>query len=341
MMNLIGQSIGRYHIVEQIGEGGMAIVYKAFDTHVERDVAIKFIRHEKILSSNSDRVLKRFKREAQSLAKLSHPNILTILDYGELDGQIFLVTEYLPAGTLKQRLGAPLHWAEAAKIILPIARALEYAQGKSILHRDIKPANILISPSGIPVLADFGIAKLLEIDETTELTHTGVGIGTPEYMAPEQSQGVTADHRSDIYSLGIVLYELVTGRKPFKADTPLAVLMKHANESLPRPKNFVSDLPGNVENVILKALEKKPANRYQTMSAFADALDKLVKSSPASILTSNFSASEVSTLAKKDQRKGGTGIWGCIIAAVISLILVGGCLLMTIVALALVYLPRR
>ncbi len=273
---MIGQSLGRYHILEQLGEGGMATVYKAFDTHVEREVAIKFIRSEKLKDQKADTVLKRFKREAQALAKLSHPNILTVLDYGEHEGQLYLVTEYLPGGSLKQELGKPMPWAEAAKLLTPIARALEYAHSQRILHRDVKPANILLSPSGLPVLADFGIAKLLEGEETTELTRADVGIGTPDYMAPEQGKG-KADHRSDVYSLGVVFYELVTGRKPYTADTPLAVLMMHATDPLPRPKQFVRDLPDSVERVIFKALAKKPEDRFQDVATFAVALENLAQ----------------------------------------------------------------
>ena len=241
MSELIGQSIGRYHITEQLGQGGMATVFKAFDTHVERDVAVKFIRSERLSTQSAETVIKRFKREAQALAKLSHPNILTVLDYGEHEGQLYLVTEFMPGGTLKEKLGKQIHWAEAAKLLAPIARALEYAHGQGIIHRDIKPANILISPSGLPILADFGIAKMLESELTSDLTGTNVGVGTPDYMAPEQGLGKGVDHRPDDYALGIVFYEMITGRKPYTADTPLAAMRKQARESLPRPHASVRD----------------------------------------------------------------------------------------------------
>ena len=233
MSELIGQSIGRYHITEQLGQGGMATVFKAFDTHVERDVAVKFIRSERLSTQSAETVIKRFKREAQALAKLSHPNILTVLDYGEHEGQLYLVTEFMPGGTLKEKLGKQIHWAEAAKLLAPIARALEYAHGQGIIHRDIKPANILISPSGLPILADFGIAKMLESELTSDLTGTNVGVGTPDYMAPEQGLGKGVDHRPDDYALGIVFYEMITGRKPYTADTPLAAMRKQAREPPP------------------------------------------------------------------------------------------------------------
>jgi len=275
MSNLIGQSLGRYHILEQLGEGGMATVYKAFDTRLERNVAVKVILPQK---QQTEKFLKRFEREARALAQLTHPNIVGIIDYGEHEGMPYLVMEYLPSGTLKHRLGKPIPYQEAARMLAPIARALAYAHEQKIIHRDVKPANILITHSGEPMLSDFGIAKILEAEETVELTGTGVGVGTPEYMSPEQAQGQLVDARSDIYSLGVVFFEMVTGRKPFQADTPMAVVWKLASEPLPRPRQFVGDLPDAVEGVLLKALAKKPEDRYQDMSAFAFILEGLASS---------------------------------------------------------------
>ena len=158
-MSMIGQSIGRYHITEQLGQGGMATVYKAFDTRLECDVAIKFIRKEKLTAENSEKALKRFKIEAQKTAQLSHPNIVTVTDYGEHEGSPYLVMRHIPGGTLKMKLGRPLHWAEAAKLLAPIARALEYAHQRKVIHRDIKPANVLLTETGDPMLSDFALAK--------------------------------------------------------------------------------------------------------------------------------------------------------------------------------------
>jgi len=275
MSNLIGQSLGRYHILEQLGEGGMAIVYKAYDTRLERDVAIKIIRTDQFAPAMLERILKRFEREAKSLARLSHPNIVKVLDYGDYESSPYLVLEYLPGGTLKQRLGKPVSYQEATRMLLPIARALAYAHQQGIIHRDVKPSNILITTSGEPMLTDFGIAKLLEADEGQTLTATGVGIGTPEYMSPEQGMGREIDARADVYSLGIVFYELVTGHKPYVADTPMAVVLKHVTDPLPRPQRFVPDLPDAVEKVLLKALAKEPQNRYPTMEAFAGGMERL------------------------------------------------------------------
>jgi len=274
MPNLSGQSIQHYHLLEQLGEGGMATVYKAFDTRLERTVALKVIRAERELSPE---LLKRFAREARALARLSHPNIVKVLDYGEHEGLPFLVMEYLPGGTLKQFMekaqGRPLNWQAAAQLIVPIAAALESAHKKNIIHRDVKPANILMGHNNQPMLTDFGIAKDLGGEETTELTETGVGIGTPRYMAPEQGLG-QADERSDIYALGTIFYELVTGRPPYQADTPLAILLKKSSEPLPRPKDLAPDLPDAVEAILIKTLARLAENRYQNMSAFRLALEK-------------------------------------------------------------------
>ena len=275
MQNLIGQSLGRYHILEKLGEGGMATVYKAYDTRLERDVAVKIIRSDLFGSSVIERMLKRFEREAKSMAKLSHANILKVLDYGEHEGSPYLVMELLSGGTLKEKFGHPMSWREAVRLLEPVANALAYAHSINILHRDVKPGNILISATGTPVLTDFGIAKLLDSEEGQTLTGTGVGVGTPEYMAPEQGLGKEADGRADIYSLGIVFFELVTGQKPYHAETPLAVLLKQVNDPLPDPRSIVPNLPEPVAKVIFKALAKDPAHRYQTMDEFANALNKL------------------------------------------------------------------
>ena len=280
MTNLIGKSLGRYHILEQLGEGGMAIVYKAYDTRLETDVAVKVIRTENILPSVLERALKRFEREAKSLAKLTHPNIVKVMDYGDYEGKPYLVLPYLPGGTLKQKLGKPIGWQEAVEMLLPIAEAMDYAHSQKMVHRDVKPANILLTERGQPMLTDFGIAKVLDIEETMDLTGTSAAVGTPEYMAPEQATAKIADHRADIYALGIVLYEMITGRKPYTADTPMAVLIMHARDPLPRPSKFVSGIPDAVEKVLIKTLAKSPDGRYQSMKDFAVALAELTTGSP-------------------------------------------------------------
>jgi serine/threonine protein kinase len=277
MASLIGKSLGRYQIVEQLGAGGMATVYKAFDTSLERYVAIKVIRTDQV---DEPQFIARFQREARALAQLSHPNIVKVLDYGNFEGSPFLVMEYLPGGTLKELLKkSPVSWSKGAQLLAPIARALEYAHQQNIIHRDVKPANFLITQNGLPMLSDFGIAKIVG-GSGEQITGTGVGIGTPEYMSPEQAMGRGVDARSDIYSLGIVFYEMSTGRRPFEADTPIAVVVKQINDPLPPPRSFISTLPDAVEQVLLKALAKDPDHRFQNMGQFATALEKIASIIP-------------------------------------------------------------
>ncbi|MDO9086959.1 MAG: serine/threonine-protein kinase [Anaerolineaceae bacterium] len=273
MDGMIGRSLGKYQIVEPLGEGGMATVYKAFDPSLERYVAIKIIRAGNQIGSD---FLIRFQREARALAKLDHPYILKVLDYGEENGVPYLVMPYVAHGTLKQYTRTRLPFEKAIEITIPIAEALSYAHKRKIIHRDIKPANILFGESGEPILSDFGIAKMLDAGEQTQLTVTGFGIGTPSYMAPEQWNGI-ADERTDIYALGIVLYELITGRCPFQADTPAAILIKQVQDPLPRPRTFTSDLPETVEALLFKALAKDPAMRFQTMLEFIQGMNAVLQ----------------------------------------------------------------
>ena len=288
MNNLIGQSLGRYHILEQLGEGGMATVYKAYDTRLETDVAVKVIRTEALPQNAVERALKRFEREAKALARLTHPNIVKVTDYGEFEGKPYIVMEYLPSGTLKSKLrGKPMPWQEAARLLIPIGRALDFAHRQGMIHRDVKPSNILITADGEPMLTDFGIAKMLDLEETMDLTGTNAAVGTPEYMAPEQATSKSVDARADIYALGVVFYEMVTGRKPYTADTPMAVIIKQASEPLPRPRTFVPDLPQTVENVLLKALAKKPEDRYQNMAEMVVALENLLTGAVRKGITGN------------------------------------------------------
>jgi len=278
MSNLIRQTIGeRYKILEVIGKGGMATVYKGYDNRLERDVAIKVIRRKAFLPEEMDSLFKRFEREAKSVGRLSHPNIVDVIDYGDHEGVPYLVMVLVPGGTLKSRLGEPMPWREAIQLLLPIANALEYVHEHNIINRDIKPSNILMTEKGQPMLTDFGLIKLFgEGDpEATSLTGTGVGLGTPDYMAPEQWMGEISV-QSDLYSLGVVLYEMITGYRPFMADTPGGVLLAQANNPLPPPKSYVPDLPIEVESVLLIALAKEPVNRYLDMPTFIKELQSLL-----------------------------------------------------------------
>ena len=268
-----GKMIDRYQIIRKLGQGGMAVVYEALDTRLERTVALKIIlpRVEK-----QEVLLARFDREAKALAKLTHPNIVPIFDYGSFEEKPYLVMEFLPGKTLKEKMGNPFPYKEAAKLVIKIARAAGFAHKHKIVHRDIKPGNILFRDEDTPLLSDFGISKLTESDNPSELTAAGASIGTPDYISPEQGKGTAVDLRSDIYSIGVIFYELVTGKKPYKADTPLSLIIKHITEPLPSPREIITALPQEVEKVICKALEKDPAQRYQTTEEFSKALEGLL-----------------------------------------------------------------
>lgn len=260
----------------------MAIVYRAFDTHLDCDVAIKFIRAHNLDQDPSMKTLERFKNEAKKTARLTHPNIVPVTDYGSFQGMPFLVMKYLPGGTLKAALAerlkngrGPYPFQEAAAILAPIARALDLAHQNGIVHRDMKPSNILLTETGQPILTDFGVAKILVSEDTIDHTGLGVHIGTPEYMAPEQWEGTNISGQTDIYALGVVFYELVTGRVPFKAETLPAIMLKTMRDPLPRPSSFINGIADSAERVLFKALAKDPGDRYAGMGQFAQALEKL------------------------------------------------------------------
>ena len=295
---LIGREIGRYKILEPLGEGGMATVYKAYDTRLEREVALKVIRRDVFAPNEMDMLLKRFELEAKSLGRLSHPNIVPVIDYGEYEGAPYLVMLYLPGGTLKDRLGKPIPWRNAIRQILPIAKALEYVHARNIISRDVKPSNILLTENGEPLLTDFGLVKIFgeKGKDTTSLTGSGQGLGTPDYMAPEQWTG-EATSQSDLYSLGVVLYEMITGHRPYKAETPAGVLLKQANEPLPLPTSYIPHLPKGIESVLLKVLAKDPENRYVNTHEFVTELENLLAGKAAA-------ASTIQTKKLREQMTG-------------------------------------
>ncbi|HEY9075927.1 MAG TPA: serine/threonine-protein kinase [Anaerolineaceae bacterium] len=276
MADFSGKSIGRYQVRSLLGEGGMAAVYRAFDSVLDCEVAIKFIRTEELPPASIRHTLKRFSREAHETARLNHPNIVGIKDYGEYEGTPYLVMEYIPGGTLKDSLDEKVLFSpqEAAKLLAPIARALEFAHSKGIIHRDVKPGNILVTETNQPVLSDFGIAKIMDDGVRSTMTGTGVGLGTAAYMAPEQWRG-KPEPASDQYSLGVVLYELVTGNLPFSSDTPGEMMYQHTTQPPPSPRSFVPTISEDFERVIYRVLEKDPARRFESMEAFAQVLDQM------------------------------------------------------------------
>jgi len=262
-MDSEGAIIGQYHIISQIGRGGMATVYKAYQPNLDRYVAIKMLKPN---LAQAKGFIARFEREARAVARLRHRNILTVFDYGRQDDVLYLVMEYVSGGTLIERLGWPQDLAYAVNIISQVGDALAHAHRQGIIHRDVKPGNILLVEEDWPLLSDFGLVKMVE--DTLSLTASGASVGTPQYISPEQAQNLAVDRRTDIYSLGAVLYEAVTGRPPFGTDSPMAIILRHINEPLIVPRTLRSDLPKEVEHVILKALAKSPADRYQRMEEF-------------------------------------------------------------------------
>ena len=264
MADLVGATLGRYRVLARLGRGGMADVYKAFQPSLDRDVAIKVLHPSMV---DDKEFVGRFQREAKSVAALRHTNIIQVFDYDSQGDTYYMVMEFIDGPTLKAAL-EELHRRReqlpldvALRIVSDVGSALGYAHEQGVVHRDVKPANILLDRAGRVILTDFGVAKILS---GTKVTVTGTVLGTPAYMSPEQGMGEHGDSRSDIYSLGVVLYELATGRLPFDADTPLAVLLKHAHDPLPIPRQVNPSLPEEVERIILKALAKEPADRYTT-----------------------------------------------------------------------------
>ncbi len=269
MRQYIGEMIGAYQVVEQIGRGGMATVFKAYQPSMDRYVAIKILPSH---FTEDESFVGRFTQEARTLARLEHPHILPVHDYGEQEGTTYLVMRYIKAGTLKDVITrrGPMEPREAVRVLSEVSSALDYAHSQDVIHRDIKPSNILIDERGNTFLTDFGIAKL--VADTAQFTASGAIIGTPAYMSPEQGMGQPVDYRCDLYSLGVVLYELLTGRVPFEAETPLAVLLKHVNAPLPLPRQIRPELPEAVERVILKAMAKAPGDRFQSAQQMVNAL---------------------------------------------------------------------
>ncbi len=264
---LIGKSLGHFRVVERIGAGGMATVFKAYQPNLDRYVAIKVLP---AYHARDPVFVKRFEQEARSVAKLAHPNIVQIHDFGEQDNITYIVMEYVDGGTLKDRLKSALLVADAVDYVIQAAEGLACAHRNGIIHRDVKPANMLVRKDGHLLLSDFGIAKILE--GTTNLTRVGTGIGTPQYMSPEQGTGVAVDRRSDIYSLGIVLFHCLTGRVPFTADNPLSITMKHMQDPLPVEMLTNIQVPAPIVHVILQMTAKQAYERYQSMEELVEAL---------------------------------------------------------------------
>ncbi len=271
-IDLSATTLGKYQVRKSIGRGGMGTVYAGYDTALDRPVAIK------VLASHlawEETFVERFLREARMAAKLDHPHIVTIYDVGQQEGIYYLVMRQIEGQPLRGIIAreGPLPPARAARILGQVASALDYAHSHGVVHRDVKPGNILVEAGDRVTLTDFGVARAAE---GTRLTATGISLGTPEYMSPEQALGQSTDNRTDVYSLGIVLYEMLTGQVPFHADTPIATLMQQAHTPPPSPRTVVSSLSAEIETVVLKALTKRPEDRYASAGELGRTMDRLV-----------------------------------------------------------------
>ncbi|MEZ4725987.1 MAG: protein kinase [Caldilineaceae bacterium] len=320
MPDLIGRKLGKYELVERLGRGGMAEVYKAFQPGVERHVAIK-VMHGHL--SDSPEFVQRFQREARSIGQLQHPHIGRVIDFDVEADVYYMVMDYIQGGTLDEYLTSKgtLPIDEAVRITLQLADALAYAHQRGMVHRDIKPGNIMFMDDAHThaLLTDFGIARLL--DEQNNMTMTGALVGTPNYMSPEAARGEPCDARADIYSLGVVFYELVTGRTPYAADTPYSFLMKQANEPLPPPRTLNPNVPTALEAVLLKALAKEPKARYQNATELATAL----RSAQASSATAPGSLPmQQPNPSRAPLALAGLGVLVVAIVTVLSLLRLGG-----------------
>ncbi len=271
MSNLALGTLGPYQLLSLLGAGGMAEVYRAHDPRLDREVAIKVLPVD---LARQPGFLERFRREARNVARLDHPNILPIYDFGEQDGATYVVMPLIEGGTLRDRIVRQgiCSLREAASIIYQLALALQEAHAHGLVHRDVKPANVLLGPGERVLLADFGIACALADESETSLTQMGMGIGTAEYMSPEQARGEPVDHRADVYALGIVLFQALTGRVPFSSDDHFTTALMQVHEAPPAPRSLNPTIPPAVEVLILKALEKDPARRFQSAAEFAQAL---------------------------------------------------------------------
>ena len=268
---MVGETVAeRYELEELVGHGGMSSVYRAHDSLLERYVALKVL-HEQY--SEDEDFVERFKREARSVAQLQHPNIVTVIDRGEEDGRQYIVFEFIDGENLKELVVRKGRLAvhDALEIALEVAQGLAFAHDHGLVHRDVKPQNVLLNGDGRAKVTDFGIARSLDVEQG--VTQTGTVLGTSNYIAPEQASGKHVDQHSDVYSLGVVLYEMLTGQLPFPGESFVAVALKHVNEPPPSVLDVRGDIPIRVAEAVDRALEKEPERRFPTMDAFAAELD--------------------------------------------------------------------
>jgi eukaryotic-like serine/threonine-protein kinase len=307
---------GRYRLEAKLGSGGMSTVYLARDTTLDRPVAVKVMHRE--MSEQADQ-LERFRQEARAVAKLSHPNVVSVIDAGEDGGYPYIVFEYVEGETLKARINriGPLDVQEALAYAIEVARGLTVAHARRMVHRDIKPQNVLIDAEGRAKLTDFGISRQLEQDG---MTATGRVLGTTDYVAPEQAMGRGADQRSDIYSLGVVLYEMFTGEVPFAADSQVGVAMKHVNEELPDVQALRPELSAASALVVERATSKDPAKRYADIGEMIDDLSTALEVEAARAGSTTGEATSVLDAVPPAKRKlsgRARWSWGVVVLAIV------------------------
>jgi Tfp pilus assembly protein PilF/predicted Ser/Thr protein kinase len=276
---VVGENVGPYRITKQLGVGGMATVWKAYHPALDRYVAIKVLHPS---FKEDPQFTARFQREAKIVAKLTHPHIVPIYDFSEHEGMAYLVMRYIDGRTLKAILReGPLPLDRVMDILEPAGQALAYAHDQGVLHRDIKPSNFILSSEGEVFLTDFGLARMAETGDST--LSRDMLVGTPQYISPEQARGERLDARTDIYSLGVVLFEMLTGKVPYDADTPYAVIHDHIFSPLPLPTEFKPDVPGPVERVVLKALAKDRDDRFENVREMVSALQEALAGEPVAV----------------------------------------------------------
>ncbi|MDQ2675279.1 MAG: protein kinase, partial [Actinomycetota bacterium] len=306
-----GQQIGtRYRLLRRVGSGGMADVWSADDQMLGRQVALKFL-HERF--GADEQFVERFRREAQAAAGLQHPNIVSVYDRGEHEGRYWIAMEYVQGASLKDLIDRGLSPAESVEIVRQILTGVRFAHGKGIVHRDLKPHNVLVDAEGRARVTDFGIARA----GASEITQTGSVLGTAQYLSPEQAQGLETTASADIYSVGVILYESLTGRVPFEADTAVAIALKQVSEPPVPPRRLNPEIPPALDAVVLKALAKDPKDRFRDASEFLAALDA-AEADPGAGGTAVYAPVDPVLEEEEDNR------WKWIALAVILLLLIAG-----------------
>ena len=312
--------IGRYEIKSELGRGGMATVYRAYDPSFEREVAIKVLPREMM---HDPQFRSRFEREIKMVAGLEHPSIVPVYDVGDEDGQPYFVMRFMTGGSLSSWIEkGKFSVQDTARIIEKIAQGLTYAHKKGIIHRDLKPDNILFDNNGDPFISDFGIAKLSE--SSGSLTGGGI-IGTPAYMSPEQAQGSELDSRSDVYGLGVIVYQMLSGHQPYNADTPMGVVVKHITEPVPEILKTLPSLPPEVDSLIKTSLAKDKSKRYATAVELAKALNLIAFGNEGSITaTPTTTGIHSGIFNKTSSQSASRGMTGLVVAGIVLLVVVAG-----------------